>query len=77
MGDPAFWNDADAAREIIAEANSLKAWTDPWNRLAGKVNDLEELRIPSVAIHGVIPDVSIEIPEDASPAEVVDLALEG
>ncbi len=43
MGDPAFWNDADAAREIIAEANSLKAWTDPWNRLAGKVNDLEEL----------------------------------
>lgn len=43
MADPAFWNDADAAREIIAEANSLKAWTDPWNRLAGKVNDLTEL----------------------------------
>src|SRR5690606_11157698 len=26
----------------IAEANSLKAWADPWRRLSGKVNDLAE-----------------------------------
>lgn len=43
MGDPAFWNDADRAREVIAEANGVKAWTDPWNRLAGKVDELREL----------------------------------
>ena len=43
MSDPAFWNDADGAREVIAEANSLKAWTDPWKRISGKVSDLTEL----------------------------------
>ena len=43
MADPGFWNDADRAREVIAEANSLKAWTDPWNRISGKVQDLAEL----------------------------------
>jgi peptide chain release factor 2 len=43
MAAPGFWDDADAAREVIAEANELKAWTDPWTRLAGKVNDLLEL----------------------------------
>jgi peptide chain release factor 2 len=43
MADPAFWNDAEGAREVIAEANSLKGWTDPWKRISGKVDDLTEL----------------------------------
>lgn len=43
MADPAFWNDADAAREVIAEANSLKGWTEPWKRLSARVGDLTEL----------------------------------
>jgi peptide chain release factor 2 len=43
MGDPAFWNDADKAREVIAEANEVKAWTEPWTHLTGKVQDLTEL----------------------------------
>jgi peptide chain release factor 2 len=43
MSDPGFWNDADAAREVIAEANSLKAWTAPWKRLTDKVGELTEL----------------------------------
>jgi peptide chain release factor 2 len=43
MADPDFWNDAEHAREVIAEANALKAWTDPWSRISGKVNDLTEL----------------------------------
>jgi peptide chain release factor 2 len=43
MGDPAFWNDAEKAREVIAEANTVKAWTEPWTRLSGKVQDLTEL----------------------------------
>jgi peptide chain release factor 2 len=43
MGDPAFWNDAEKAREVIAEANEVKAWTEPWTRLTGKVQDLTEL----------------------------------
>jgi peptide chain release factor 2 len=43
MSDPAFWNDAEKAREVIAEANEVKAWTEPWTRLTGKVQDLTEL----------------------------------
>jgi peptide chain release factor 2 len=43
MAEPDFWNDADRARELIAEANSLKQWTEPWARLSAKVDDLAEL----------------------------------
>jgi peptide chain release factor 2 len=43
MAEPDFWNDSEAARAVIAEANSLKAWTDPWERLSSRVQDLMEL----------------------------------
>jgi peptide chain release factor 2 len=43
MSDPAFWADQDAAREVIAESNTLKGWTDPWRKLSGKVDELSEL----------------------------------
>jgi len=43
MADPAFWNDAEKAREVIAEANGVKAWTEPWAQLVAKVQDLTEL----------------------------------
>ena len=29
MGDPAFWNDNEAAQKVIEKANALKAWTHP------------------------------------------------
>src|SRR5688500_7646119 len=43
MSDLAFWNDAEAARTVIAEANTLKAWVEPWNRLSAKTDELIEL----------------------------------
>lgn len=43
MTQPGFWDDADAAREVIAEVNELKAWTEPWSELDVKVTDLKEL----------------------------------
>jgi peptide chain release factor 2 len=43
MAEPEFWGDAERAKEVIDEANRLKAWTEPWNRLSGKVNDLLEM----------------------------------
>jgi len=43
MSEPDFWNDAEKARAFIAEANSLKRWTEPWSRLSAKVGDLEEM----------------------------------
>jgi peptide chain release factor 2 len=43
MAQPSFWDNADAAREVIATVNSLKEWTEPWSRLSGKVEELVEL----------------------------------
>jgi peptide chain release factor 2 len=43
MADANFWNDADAARAIINEVNGLKAWTEPWSALTGRVEGLKEL----------------------------------
>lgn len=43
MSDPEFWTDPDRAREVIAEANDLKAWTEPWRQLSTHVVDLTEL----------------------------------
>jgi peptide chain release factor 2 len=43
MSQPAFWDDQEAARGTIAKINGLKEWTDPWQRLVGKVDDLAEL----------------------------------
>jgi len=43
MASQGFWDDPDRAREVIAEANRLKAWVEPWTELDGKAADLEEL----------------------------------
>ncbi|CAN5133612.1 peptide chain release factor 2 [soil metagenome] len=42
MARPEFWNDSDAAQEIIAETNALKAWVDPWTRLSTRAAELLE-----------------------------------
>ena len=43
MASPGFWDDADAAQEVIAEANQLKSWVDPWTELDAKGTELAEL----------------------------------
>jgi peptide chain release factor 2 len=43
MTRPGFWDDQEGAREIIGRANALKEWTEPWQRLSGKVDELAEL----------------------------------
>lgn len=43
MTDPAFWNDPDAAREVLAESTSLKSWVEPWSKLTAKAQELGEL----------------------------------
>jgi len=36
-----FWDNQEAAREIIAESNRIKAWVDPWNEMRDQVGNLE------------------------------------
>jgi peptide chain release factor 2 len=43
MAEPGFWNDQDAAREVIAEANQLKGWVEPWAVLDARCRELAEL----------------------------------
>jgi peptide chain release factor 2 len=43
MAAPGFWDAPESARDIIAEANQLKAWVEPWRALDRKATDLSEL----------------------------------
>jgi peptide chain release factor 2 len=43
MARPGFWDQPDSAREVIEQANEIKAWTEPWKDLAGRVEDLEQM----------------------------------
>ena len=43
MADPSFWEDGEKAREIIEETNRLKGWTEPWERMSSRVDDLREM----------------------------------
>ncbi len=38
-----FWDNQERAREVIAEANHLKGWVEPWHELDAKAADLAEL----------------------------------
>ena len=43
MASPGFWDDPDRAREVIADANRLKGWIEPWQELSEKAADLHEI----------------------------------
>ena len=43
MASQGFWDRQDEARTVIARSKALKAWTDPWARLSGRVDDLQEM----------------------------------
>ena len=43
MTGQGFWDDRDRARRVIAEANGLKEWVEPWRALCARAGDLAEL----------------------------------
>ena len=43
MAGAGFWDNPQAAREIIAQANELKSWVEPYQELLTKTNELDEL----------------------------------
>ena len=43
MADPGFWNDQNAAREVIDDANKVKQWVEPWNELNSRAESLADL----------------------------------
>ena len=43
MASPGFWDRQEEARSVISRSKALKAWTEPWTRLSGRVDDLLEM----------------------------------
>lgn len=43
MSEPGFWDSPDGAREVIAEAKTLKGWVEPWDALTERATHLGEL----------------------------------
>jgi peptide chain release factor 2 len=43
MSEPGFWDAPNAAREVIEESRTLKAWIEPYDKLTMKVTELLEL----------------------------------
>jgi peptide chain release factor 2 len=43
MARPGFWDDPERARSVIERSQELKAWTEPWEELSGKLDELREL----------------------------------
>jgi peptide chain release factor 2 len=43
MAEPGFWDNPDAARVTIDEANRLKGWIEPWHEASEKAESLAEL----------------------------------
>jgi peptide chain release factor 2 len=43
MASHGFWDDPEAAQGVIAEANLLKSWVEPWTDLDAKGTELAEL----------------------------------
>ena len=42
MGVPTFWDDNDAAQEVIQEVKRLRGWLDPYRAIESKLRELEE-----------------------------------
>lgn len=45
MSSPGFWDRQEEARSVIARSKALKAWTEPWTQLSGRVDDLLEMTV--------------------------------
>ncbi len=43
MEAPHFWDDNDEAQKVIADCNQLKAWTNPYNELKRRFEDVNAL----------------------------------
>ena len=43
MAAPGFWDEPERARGVIQEANALKSWLEPYDRLTARVHSLLEM----------------------------------
>ncbi len=75
MARPDFWDNSDRARETIDETNRLKAWTQPWTDLSGRVDDLVELIALLEEESDAELEAELESGLDEAEREIGDLEL--
>ncbi len=75
MARPDFWDNADRARSTIDETNRLKAWTQPWTDLSGRVDDLVELIALLEEESDAELEAELESGLDEAEREIGDLEL--
>lgn len=61
MGAPSFWDDAEAAKTVIQEANDIKSWTDPLESLLKRVEDVMSLAPEAEQDPAFLNDLNTEI----------------
>jgi peptide chain release factor 2 len=71
MTSPTFWDRPDEAREVMAELNRAKGWTEPWSEVHAKGVELLEL----AELLREEPDAALEKELEAE-AERLERALE-
>jgi len=71
MAEPGFWDAPAAAREVIAEVKTLKAWVEPWQNLSKKQKELGEIG----ALVEAEPDAELE-QELAAEVEKLEQEIE-
>ncbi len=74
MTEPRFWDDHEAARDVIQQVKALKGWVEPYDRLDGRLaaaREIEEL----LAVESDA-DMSRELDEELDALESALAALE-
>jgi len=63
MAAPGFWDDQERAKKVIQEANALKGWIEPYDKLSGRVRSLLEMEelLAAEPDEGLIAEVEREL----------------
>ena len=61
MGEPSFWDDAEAAKQVIQEANDIKSWTEPLESLLKCVEDVQSLAPEAEQDSAFLNDLAAEL----------------
>ena len=75
MAQTDFWDQADRAREVIDEANRLKAWTQPWADLSRQVDDFLEMIALLEEESDAELEAELERGIDGAKSEIANLEL--
>ena len=63
MADPGFWNNQEKAQATLQEVKTLRSWTDPYDKLEGRV--VSALELDEMIQEGSEPEMELELDREA------------